>query len=70
MRITVEIDDKKLASILKWTRQPKKSPAVSQALEEYLMQKERQAFLDRVMSGQTNYAATNDEVEVLAHQEH
>ena len=69
MRVTVEIDEKKLASILKWTHQPKKSPAVSQALEEYLVQKERQAFLDRVMSGQTDYAATNDEVEILAHQE-
>ena len=69
MRITVEIDDKRLASILKWTRQPKKSPAVAEALEEYLMQKERQAFLDRVMSGRTDYSATNDEVEILAHQE-
>ena len=68
MRITVEIDEKKLASILMWTRQPRKSPAISQALEEYLVQKERQAFLDRVMSGQTDYATTNDEVEILAHE--
>ena len=66
MRITIEIEDKKLKSILKWTGQRKKSPAVASALEEYLEQKKRQAFLTKVIEGGTDYRASNDEVEALA----
>lgn len=65
MRITVEIEDDKLKSIQKLTRQRKKSPALVMALDEYLEYKRRQAFLDRVMAGGTDYRASNDEVESL-----
>lgn len=65
MRVTIEIEDKKLRSILKLTRQTKKSPAVAQALDEFLENRERQAFLAKVMAGNTDYRMTNDELESL-----
>ncbi len=67
MRITVDIEENKLRSILKWTRQTKKSPAISAALDEFLAHKQRQAFLDKVMEGKTNYTTSNEEIEDLAH---
>ena len=69
MRITVEIDEKKMGSILKLTRQKKKSPALAMALDEFLEHKKRQAFLAKVMAGKTNYETSNEEIEILAHQE-
>ncbi len=66
MRITVDIEDSKLAAVLKWTRQTKKSPAVAAALDEFLAQKRRQAFLEKVLAGKTNYLASNEQVEALA----
>jgi hypothetical protein len=66
MRITVEIEGNKMDAIRKWTGQRKKSPAIAQALDAFLEQQQRQAFLDRVMEGQTDYHASNDEVELLA----
>lgn len=69
MRITLDIDDEKVKSILKLTSQKKKSPALAMALDEYLAFKKRQAFVNRVMAGETDYQASNDEVETLAHQE-
>ena len=65
MRITVDIEQHKLRSILKLTRQTKKSPAVAQALDEFIEQRQRQAFLAKVMAGQTDYRASNDELESL-----
>lgn len=69
MRVTLEIDDKKMKAILKLTRQQKKSPALALALDDYLAFKRRQAFVNRVMAGETDYQATNEEIEILAHQE-
>lgn len=66
MRITLDIDDKKMDLILKLTRQRKKSPALAAALDEFLEYKRRQAFLARVMAGETDYRASNEEVEALA----
>ena len=66
MRITIEIEDKKLEQIRAATRQRKKSPAVAMALDEFLENRKRQAFLAKVMAGRTSYAASNDEVEGLA----
>lgn len=65
MRITVEIEEEKLRSILKLTRQTKKSPALSQALDEFIEHRERQDFLTKVMAGRTDYQMSNDEVEIL-----
>ena len=65
MRITVDIEPKKLRSILSLTRQTKKSPAVAQALDEFIEQHRRQAFLAKVMAGATDYRTSNDELESL-----
>jgi hypothetical protein len=66
MRITVEIEDSKLEAIQKWTNERKKSPAVAQALEEFIEQRQRQEFLARVMAGETDYRTSNDELETLS----
>ena len=63
MRITVEIDASAMKKIQKATGRKKKSPAVSWALAQFLKQQERQKFLERVLSGRTDYALTNDELE-------
>jgi metal-responsive CopG/Arc/MetJ family transcriptional regulator len=66
MRITVDIEDEKLDALLKWTRQTKKSPAIAAAINEFIEHKQRQAFLDRVLAGETSYSASNEQVESLA----
>jgi hypothetical protein len=65
MRITVDIEQKKLHSILMLTRQTKKSPAVAQALDEFIEQRQRLEFLAKVMAGETEYRTSNDELESL-----
>ena len=66
MRITIEIEENKLDEVLAATGERKKSPAVAVALDEFLENRRRQAFLDRVMAGKTDYQATNKEVEALS----
>ena len=63
MRITIDIDASDLKRIQKVTGQKKKSPAVTQALADFLRQRERQAFIERAMSGRTDFSMTNDELE-------
>ena len=63
MRITIEVDAAALKQIQKITGQKKKSPAVSQALSEFLRQQERGRFIDRAMAGATDYPLTNEELE-------
>ena len=63
MRITLDIDASELRRIQKITGQKKKSPAVRQALSEFLKLQERQKFIERALSGQTDFAATNEELE-------
>lgn len=69
MRITLDIDNKKMELILQLTRQKKKSTAIALALDEFLAYRHRQTFVSRVMAGETDYHASNDEIEILAHQE-
>ena len=69
MRVTLEIEESKLGAIQRLTRQDKKSPALAMALDEYLDFKRRQEFVTRVMAGETDYQASNDEIESLAHLE-
>ena len=66
MRITIELDEAQLQSIQKATGQKKMSPAVSAALDEYLAMKRREEFVSLVMSGKTDYQASNKDLEVLA----
>lgn len=63
MRITVEIDAKELKQIQKATGQKKKSPAVSQALSDYIRMQEKRAFIERALAGKTDYSLTNEELE-------
>lgn len=63
MRITVDIDASALRRVQKITGQTKKSPAVSQALSEFLRLQDRQQFLERVLSGKTDFSSTNEELE-------
>ncbi len=63
MRITVEIDGKELKQIQQITGQKKKSPAISQALSEFIRQQQKRSFLERALSDQTDYALTNAELE-------
>jgi hypothetical protein len=65
MRITVDIEDEKLRSILKLTKQTKKSPALALALDEFIENRERQQFLNKVMSGGTDYRMSNEQLEAL-----
>jgi len=63
MRITVELDESQLAAIQHATGISKKSPAVRQALQDYLAGLVRKCFLERVLRGETDYALTNAELE-------
>ena len=63
MRFTIEIDAEDMNRIQKITGKKKKSPAVSQALTEYLRLRERQEFIGRVLTGKTNYSLSNKQLE-------
>jgi hypothetical protein len=63
MRITVDIEASELRRIQKVTGQKKMSPAISRALSEFLKLQERQKFIERALSGQTDFALTNEELE-------
>lgn len=65
MRITIELDESQLKSVLRATGKTKMSPAVSAALDEYLAMKRREEFVSLVMSGKTDYQASNEELESL-----
>jgi hypothetical protein len=64
MRITIELDESQLKSVLRATGKAKMSPAVSAALDEYLAMKHREEFVSLVMSGKTDYQASNEELEI------
>lgn len=66
MRITIELDENQLRSVLKATGKTKMSPAVAAALDEYLMMKRREEFVSLVMSGKTDYQASNEELESMS----
>ena len=63
MRITFEIDANDLKRIQQITGEKKKSPAISHALTIFLKMDERRKFVEKALSGKTDYALTNDELE-------
>jgi Arc/MetJ family transcription regulator len=69
MRITIEIDANELKQIQKITGQRKKSPAVSRALADFLRMRKREAFIEKALAGQTDYALTNEQIEARDVQE-
>ena len=65
MRITVDIDEDQLNVIQRATGERKKSPAIRQALAEFIAERKRKRLLRKVMDGGTDYSLTNDELEAL-----
>lgn len=65
MRVTVDINEKQLALIQRATGQRKKSPAIRQALDEFVAERRRKRLLKKVLDGKTDYALSNDELESL-----
>ena len=65
MRITIDVDATELKQIQKLTGEKKKSPAIAKALSRFLHQQHRQKFLERALSGQTDFSLTNEELEAL-----
>ena len=63
MRITVELDEKDLASVHRATGIRKRSPAVRQAIADYVKDLEKKRFLRCVMDGKSDYAMNNEKLE-------
>ena len=64
MRITVNIEPEVLRAVQKATGVGKKSPAIGQALAAYLRDTRRRRLIAKVLRGETDYAATNEELEL------
>ncbi|MCX7046412.1 MAG: DUF2191 domain-containing protein [Candidatus Sumerlaeota bacterium] len=63
MRISVEIDEKTLAAIQRATGKGKKSLAIAAAVESFLREIKKRNIIKRALSGQSDYAMTNEELE-------
>jgi hypothetical protein len=63
MRITTDIHANDLVKIQKMTGEKRKSPAIAQALAKYLTWCRRRKFVQRALSGKTDFSATNDDLE-------
>jgi Arc/MetJ family transcription regulator len=63
MRITVEIDDKDLKDLKRYTGLRKKSPAVGAAVAEYLRRQKVDRLLKMIREGRVDYKTTNEEIE-------
>ncbi len=64
MRITIDIDEKILAEVMKFTGEDKKGPAVVKAATDFLKRKKVSDYARRVMEGQfEDYPLTNEEIE-------
>jgi Arc/MetJ family transcription regulator len=65
MRMTVDLDEKTLAELLKVTGHKKNSPAVAFAVRDFLNRKKARDFGRMLREGKFDYPATNEEVERL-----
>ncbi|MDD2710409.1 MAG: type II toxin-antitoxin system VapB family antitoxin [Verrucomicrobiae bacterium] len=63
MRITVDVDEATLKSIMQLTGEKKKSPAISKAVVEYVNRKKAREFGRLMREGAFDYPVTNEEVE-------
>lgn len=63
MRITVDIDEEVLADLAKLTGQPKRSPAVALAVEEFVKRRKAREFGRALREGAFDYGPTNEEIE-------
>ena len=55
MKITVDISDKDLKDILRFTGEKKKGPAIAKLVADSLMLKRRRELSDEVMSGKVRF---------------
>jgi len=67
MRITVEIDASDLRAIQRITGEKKKSPALSFALREYIRENKKQKIIEKVLSGNSDYSQSNEELEAASY---
>ena len=65
MRITVDIDANCVKRIQQLTGQKKKSPALAEALADYVREQEKKTLLAKVLAGKTDYRMSNEELEAL-----
>ncbi|MGA2247030.1 MAG: type II toxin-antitoxin system VapB family antitoxin [Verrucomicrobiota bacterium] len=63
MRMTVDLDEKTLADLLKVTGLKKNSPAVAFAVRDFLNRKKARDFGRMLREGEFDYPATNEQVE-------
>lgn len=63
MRITIDVEEDTLETILELTGESKKSPAIALALKEYVNRKKAKEFGMLLREGFFDYEATNDDIE-------
>ena len=63
MRITVDIDKATLRDLAQITGERKKSPAVAEAVTEFVNRRKAREFGRLLREGAFDYPATNDEIE-------
>ncbi|MDE3099594.1 MAG: type II toxin-antitoxin system VapB family antitoxin [Verrucomicrobiota bacterium] len=63
MRMTVELDEKTLAELLKVTGMKKNSPAVAFAVREFVNRKKAREFGMMLREGRFDYPTANEEAE-------
>lgn len=63
MRITVDIDEATLRDLAQITGKSKKSPAVAEAVTEFVNRRKAREFGRLLREGAFDYPATNDEIE-------
>jgi len=66
MRITVDIEDTTLRDLQRITGDSKKAPAIQKAVRAYLREVRKKRLIARALGGETDYEATNEELEAGA----
>lgn len=63
MRITVDIEDSVISEVMQITGEPKKSPAINKAVQEFVKRRKARDFGRRLREGFFDYPVTNEEIE-------
>ncbi|MCW1923465.1 type II toxin-antitoxin system VapB family antitoxin [Luteolibacter arcticus] len=70
MRLTIDIDEKVLDEVMKYTGETKKGPAVLKAATDFLRRGRINEFTRRVMAGEFDFPMTNEELESAPLEDH
>lgn len=65
MRITIDIPNKLLSDVLRYTGETKKSPAVARVVEEFIKRQKAKEFGVMIMEGKFDYPSTAEEIQQL-----